>query len=274
MSAAPFDLLAGTEEFYFDADYYDYEFKSRKDDVRFYVSRYLEADGEVLELGVGSGRIALSAVRKGARVTGIDLSETMLEQAEKHRVKLPAKRRSALSLHLGDMRNFNLGRRFNLITIPFNAFMHLYTIADVDQCLDAVKRHLSPDGKLILDVLIPDLNYLTRSPFKKYEGITFTHPTFREKYRYSEQSAYNPLTQVNQMWFFYDRISPKGKGPESFCIQLSHRCFFPQELRRILDQHGFSIDSEHGDFQPDEVRSDSESLALVCSLMSPKSTEE
>lgn len=269
MSSTPFDLVAGTEEFYFDADYYDYEFKSRKEDVAWYVKRYLEYGGETLELGVGSGRIAIPAVRKGARVTGLDLSDTMLEQAQKHREKLAKSKRQHLTLHLGDMRNFELQKTFDVISIPFNAFMHLYTLEDVDRCLAQVRKHLVDGGILLLDVLVPDLNYLTRSPFKKYEGITFTHPTFKEKYRYSEQSAYNPLTQVNQMWFFYDRIDSEGRGPESFCIQLSHRCFFPQEMQRILNQHGFKIEEMSGDFASGEVRSDSESLAFVCTKGNP-----
>ena len=264
MSKTQFDLLAGTEEFYLDADYYDYEFKSRKADLDWYVERYLAVDGHILELGVGSARIALPAVRKGAKVTGVDLSDTMIQQAEKKRTRLPKSKQGALQLHQADMRTFNLDRKFELITIPFNAFMHLYTLEDVDLCLSSVKRHLRDDGRLVLDVLIPDLDYLTRSPFKRYEGITFQHPTFKEKYRYSEQSAYDPLTQVNQMWFYYDRVDPGGKGPDSFCIQLSHRCFFPQELRRILDCHGFEILSECGDFLPGEVRSDSESLITEC----------
>ena len=264
MSKTHFDLVAGSEEFYFDAEYYDYEFKSRKADVDWYVAHYLNASGPVLELGVGSGRIALPAVRKGARVTGIDLSESMIEQAEKGRARLSKSKRAAFVVHQADMRQFNLEAQFDLITIPFNAFMHLYTLEDVDSCLTCVKQHLAEGGTLILDVLIPDLDYLTRSPFKRYEGITFQHPSFKEKYRYSEQSAYDPLTQVNQMWFFYDRIDPKGNGPDSFCIQLSHRCFFPQELRRTLAYHGFEVVTECGDFVPGDVGSDSESLAVVC----------
>ena len=267
MSKTHFDLVAGTEEFYFDADYYDYEFKSRKSDVDWYVAHYLRTSGSVLELGVGSGRIALPAVRKGASVTGVDLSETMIEQAKKRRAKLPKSKREAFKLHHGDMRQLDLGQTYDLITIPFNAFMHMYTLEDVDGCLTCVAKHLAEGGRLILDVLIPDLDYLTRSPFKRYEGITFQHPSFKEKYRYSEQSAYDPLTQVNQMWFYYDRVDPNGKGPESFCIQLSHRCFFPQELRRTLAYHGFEIESESGDFLPGDVRGDSESLAVVCRRM-------
>ena len=123
MSKTHFDLVAGTEEFYLDADYYDYEFKSRKSDVEWYVKHYLEADGPVLELGVGSGRIAVPAVRKGACVTGVDLSETMIEQAKITRSKLSKSKQSNLILHHGDMRCFDLETRFDLVTIPFNAFM-------------------------------------------------------------------------------------------------------------------------------------------------------
>ena len=264
MSRYDFDLSAGTDEFYLDPTYYDYEFKSRKADVNWYVDHYLNSKVGVLELGVGSGRIALPAVRKGAHVDGVDLSETMLQQARLHREKLPVPKQDALQLHQADMRDFALDKRFDLVTIPFNAFMHLYTQSDVDRCLTCVRQHLMVGGRLIVDVLIPDLEYLVRSPFKRYEGITFKHPTFKETYRYSEQSAYNSLTQVNQMWFHYERVEKFGQGPESFCLQLSHRCFFPEEMRRVLNQHGFEILVETGDFLDGEVRVDSESIAFEC----------
>ena len=139
--------------------------------MAWYVKRYLEYGGETLELGVGSGRIAIPAVRKGARVTGLDLSDTMLEQAHKHREKLAKSKREHLTLHLGDMRSFELARKFDVISIPFNAFMHLYTLDDVDRCLTQVRKHLVDGGILLLDVLVPDLDYLTRSPFKKPRAL-------------------------------------------------------------------------------------------------------
>ena len=71
MSSTPFDLVAGTEEFYFDADYYDYEFKSRKDDVAWYVKRYLEYGGETLELGVGSGVLRSQQFEKAHGLQGL-----------------------------------------------------------------------------------------------------------------------------------------------------------------------------------------------------------
>ena len=78
--ARDFDLEAGTTALYKDPTYYDYEYKDRVADVRWYAERYVEAEGPALELGVGTGRIALRAVREGATVTGVDLSTTMLER--------------------------------------------------------------------------------------------------------------------------------------------------------------------------------------------------
>ena len=61
--SSTFDLVAGTLEFYEDPDYYDYEFKDRREDVDFYTARYLEVEEWSLELGVGTGRIAAQAAR-------------------------------------------------------------------------------------------------------------------------------------------------------------------------------------------------------------------
>ena len=83
---------------------------------------------------------------------------------------------------------------------------------------------------------------------------------------YGEQSAYDPLTQLNQMQFHYDRRSPTGDGPEHFCIQPSHRYFYPQELRALLHYNGFKILEEYGDFDDSPLDSESDSMIFVCGL--------
>ena len=125
-----FDLVAGTLEFYEDPDYYDYEFKDRREDVDFYTARYLEVEGWSLELGVGTGRIAAQAARAGAKVVGLDLHEGMLKVAERRRAEMSKDQRSRFRLREGDMRTFDLGETFSLITLPFNALQHLYTLDD------------------------------------------------------------------------------------------------------------------------------------------------
>ena len=141
-----FDLHAGTTQFYEDPYYYDYEFKSRREDVQFYSDRYREAEGWCVELGVGTGRIAAPAVRAGAKVIGIDLHEGMLKVAEERRQKLAKTKRGHLRLVEGDMRAFDLGEKFPLISLPFNALQHMYTLEDARSCLSCVHRHLEDGG--------------------------------------------------------------------------------------------------------------------------------
>ena len=84
-------------------------------------------------------------------------------------------------------------------------------------------------------------------------------------YTYSEQTAYDPVTQLNQMEFHYDRCG-EGEGPEHICIQLSHRYFYPEELRALLHYNGFSILEEFGDFDGDPLEPESDSMVVICTV--------
>ncbi|MCB9527016.1 MAG: class I SAM-dependent methyltransferase [Myxococcales bacterium] len=259
-----FDLEAGTTDFYVDPVYYDHEFAKRTGDVAFYVDQYKDTEGPVLELAVGSGRIALKAVREGAEVVGIDLAWPMLRRAAERRAKLPKARRDKLHLLRADMRDFRLGRRFGLVTCPFNAFMHMYTREDAERCLAAVKRALAPGGMFIVDVLMPDLEYFMRSPHKRFPGVRFKHPTLGAHYTYSEQSAWDGVSQINQMWFHYDKADPDAPGPEHFVIQLSHRYYFPREMEALLHHAGFEVLYTLGDFEGGALTNDSDSMVWMC----------
>ncbi len=263
-----FDLAAGTREFYIDTLYYDHEFEKRTADARWYCQRYIDAEGAVLELGVGTGRIALKAVRKGATVFGLDLAQSMLVRAAQRREKLPKGRRDHFHLVRGDMRDFALARKFDLISCPFNAFQHLYTHDDVARCLGRVREHLAPEGVFIFDVLMPDFEYLSRSPLKRFPGVRFKHPRFDAHYTYSEQTAYDPIKQLNQMWLHYDLSETDKTAPPHFCIELSHRVFFPQEIIALLRFSGFSVLQCLGDFDGGPLTGESESMVFMCCLTS------
>ena len=263
-----FDLHAGTTQFYEDPYYYDYEFKTRREDVQFYTERYKEAQGWCVELGVGTGRIAAPAVRSGAKVIGVDLHEGMLKVAEERRQKLAKAKRGNLRLVQGDMRAFALGETFPLITLPFNALQHMYTIEDAKACLRCVHDHLQEGGLMIFDVLMPDFEYLNRPSFARFQGVDFRHPTWGATYNYSEQSAYDHVRQLNQVWFYYDRVDPplgeECDAPEHHSIQLSHRYYYPQELALLLDVCGFEILHLAGDFEGGPVAEGNESLVYHC----------
>jgi ubiquinone/menaquinone biosynthesis C-methylase UbiE len=114
------------------------------EDVPFYVERAREADGPIVELAVGSGRVAIPVAREtGRRVLGIDSSPTMLEQA---RVRA-AEAGVELDLREGDMRDLELEEPAALIYCPFRSLLHLPTWTDRRRTFERVAASLRPGGR-------------------------------------------------------------------------------------------------------------------------------
>ena len=104
-----------------------------------------------------------------------------------------------------------------------------------------------------------------------FQGVDFEHPTWNATYNYSEQSAYDQVRQLNQIWFYYERVDPPigepSDAPEHHCIQLSHRYYFPQELSLLLEVCGFKVIHTMGDFGGAEITEESESMIYFCERM-------
>src|SRR5579859_1834105 len=150
----------------FIADYYDESpmVRGRTRDVAFYRAAVHEYGDPVLELGCGTGRIALALAADGHRVTGLDISERMLERCNKKRAELRTEARERFHLVQGDMTRFDLGEKFRVVIIPFRPMQHLLEIDEQISCLESVRRHLWSSGRraaerrgrLILDVFQTD----------------------------------------------------------------------------------------------------------------------
>ena len=117
-----------------------------------------------------------------------------------------------------------------------------------------MRAHLKPDGVMIMDILTPDFEYLSRSPYKRFPGIRFKHQPMADIIG-TVNSPLGPISQLNQMWLHYEREDDKCSGPEAFCIQLSHRYFFP-EMRTLLEHNGFVVDALLGDFDDEPLTPD------------------
>lgn len=96
-----------------------------EDDTQFYSECARRFGGDVLELGVGTARVAVAWAEAGYRVTGLDLSPAMLERARQKAAGMPPAIADRLTFVQGDMSAFDLGRTFPLILVPFRAFQHL-----------------------------------------------------------------------------------------------------------------------------------------------------
>src|SRR6187397_3335655 len=113
-------------------------------DIDFYLRLAREADGRLVELAVGNGRVAIPVGRAtGRRVIGLDTSPAMLEQARERATEAGVD----LELHLADMRDLRLDEPAALIYCPFRALLHLPTWADRRLVFERVAAALRPGGR-------------------------------------------------------------------------------------------------------------------------------
>jgi SAM-dependent methyltransferase len=123
------------------------------EDVSFYVEEALASGGPVVELGVGTGRIAIPTAAAGVDVIGVDTSAEMLavcrEQARAAGVE------SRVDLRLGDLRRPPVAERVPLVTCPFRAYLHLASDEERLEALGAARALLKPRGRLVFDVFTP-----------------------------------------------------------------------------------------------------------------------
>jgi SAM-dependent methyltransferase len=235
---------AGATEHYADASYYTKTYKERTHDVEYYVKRARRSKGPVLEYGIGNGRVALAIAKAGVSVTGIDLSQPMLDSLEQQLKTGPKQLRSRVTWHQGDMREKKLGQRFPLVIAPFNCVLHLYERRDMEAFLARVREHLAPGGRFVFDFSVPHGEDLIRDPEKSFGAPRIRHPTTGELTRYAERFEYDRLRQLLliQMDFM-----PEGKG-RPWTVPLTHRQYFPREMEALLHYNGFSEIFFTGDF--------------------------
>jgi len=253
-------IARGAHAHYEDAAYYDLAYKRRRDDVKFYVEVAQRFGSPVLELGVGTGRVALALAAASIPVIGIDPSQTMLDQAAQKRLKLPAHARSNLSLKRADARKVRLKKRYPLITAPFNVFMHLYSRDDLERAFRTVHAHLAPRGHFVFDVLTPDLRAMVRRPGRLLKAPAVIHPRTGRRYHYMEAFEYEPLRQVQMVSMVFQ---DQERMDEMTVVPLSQRQFFPQELEALLHYNGFAIEERYGDFSKGPFTEESESQIIV-----------
>ena len=135
------------------AELYDPWSASVIEDVTFYVEEARRAGGPVVELGVGTGRIAIPTAVAGIDVIGVDSSRGMLAVcAERARLAGVAGR---LDLRVGDLRKPPVRERVALVTCPFRSLLHMRDDGDRRRALTAARELLLPDGRLVFDVFAP-----------------------------------------------------------------------------------------------------------------------
>lgn len=122
--------------------------------------------GPALELGVGTGRIALPLVARGAQVDGIDVSEPMV-------ARLQAKPGGdQIDVTIGDFADVGVPGRYGLVFVVFNTFFNVLSQADQVRCFENVAAHLTDDGAFVIEAYVPTfLVRLEDDQYVRTEGI-------------------------------------------------------------------------------------------------------
>lgn len=150
------------------AHHYDAWAAEMTDDVAFYVGLAQEAEGPLVELAVGNGRVAIPVAQAtGRRVIGIDTSPAMLDQARERAAAAGVD----LELHLTDMRELRLDQPAGLVYCPFRALLHLPTWADRRVVFERVAASLRPGGRFAWNAFAFDHRIATR-----LDGAHQEHP--------------------------------------------------------------------------------------------------
>lgn len=263
-------LALGTEEHYLDAALYDYEYAERTQDVRWYREIAGERAGEapILELGAGTGRVTCPIARDGHEIIALDRMPSMLDALQKRTEGKDYAER--IDLREGDMRAIPISDgESNLVLAPFNGLMHLYVWQDLLRCFREVHRVLAPGGTFAFDVQIPDLDWLLLDPEERHCVTRFVHPVTAERLVYSTNHRYDPGTQVCHIKIYYDDAPPRGRKfrpPEKpkKVVHLSHRQIWPEELRMLVANGGFDLESLTGDFNDLSLADTVDSQVVVC----------
>jgi SAM-dependent methyltransferase len=132
---------------------YDPWSASVREDVELYVEEALASGGPVVELAVGTGRIAVPVAKAGIRVIGVDESPGMLavarEYAEREGVS------NLVDLRVGDLRTPPVDERVPMVAIPFRSLLHMPDETEKLRALSAAAALLEPEGRLVFDVFTP-----------------------------------------------------------------------------------------------------------------------
>ena len=216
-AASPYDTIA---------ELYDPWSRSVTEDVGFYVAEARRSGGPIVELGVGTGRIAIPIAQTGIRVIGVDSSREML--AACRRRAEDAGLAELVDLRLGDLRQPPIHEQVPLVVCPFRSYLHLVDDGERVDALTAAREALAENGRLVFDVFAP-----------KPDDITETHGRWLER----EPGIYELAD-----WDADARtLTLSVRGP-SGAATMSLAWISREEWQQLLEETGFEVEACYGWF--------------------------
>ncbi|GAA3780502.1 class I SAM-dependent DNA methyltransferase [Streptomyces phyllanthi] len=203
----------------------------------------LAGDGAALEFAVGTGRVAVPLAERGVPVTGIELSRPMVEQL---RTKADE---ATIPVIIGDMATTVVPGEYTLVYLVYNTISNLLTQAEQVECFRNAARHLTPGGRFVIELWVPELRKLP-------PGQTAT--VWRSDSGYIGLDTYDILRQrvVSHHVHFDDTEQAR-------LFRSPHRYIWPAELDLMAQLAGFEPETRHADWSGTEFTAESRSHVSV-----------
>jgi SAM-dependent methyltransferase len=188
----------------------------------------LAGDGRALEFAIGTGRVAVPLSKRGVQVAGIETSPAMIAQL---RTKSDE---CSIPVILGDMATTTAPGSFTLVYLVYNTISNLLTQTEQVLCFRNAALHLTPGGRFVVELWVPDLRKLTPG---QQAVVWHSEPG------YIGLDVYDVLRQrvVSHHFRF-------GEGRPAQLVRSSHRYIWPAELDLMAQLAGFELESRHADW--------------------------
>lgn len=208
----------------------------------------LAGEGRALEFAIGTGRVAVPLAQRGVPVTGIELSQPMIDQL---RTKVDE---STIPVIVGDMATAGAPGEYTLVYLVYNTISNLLTQAEQIACFRNAARHLAPGGRFLIELWVPELQRLP-------PGQQAT--VFQSAPGYIGLDTYDVVRQLVVSHHFVF-----GSDKEARVFRSPHRYIWPAELDLMGQLAGFVLEARHADWAGTEFTADSRSHVSLYRLAS------
>lgn len=205
-------------------------------DLEFYLGLAKAARGPVLDLACGTGRIMLPCLKAGVDIEGLDLFPAMLARLREKAAALGFNPQ----LHQANMAGFQLARRYALIMIPFNAFVHNLTTEDQLACLRSCRGHLEPGGALVFDTYFPGQQWIGGPSGTRVLEGEFAHPETGLPVRMWDTRTFDRVKQLQHSFNEIEMLDATGNVIASHPSTTTLRWIYKAEMELLLRVAGFA----------------------------------
>ena len=251
---------------------YDLEHEGDDEDVRFYLElvRRLRP-GRVLELAAGSGRVTIPLARvareQGFEVVGLEISDTMLAEAERKRAELSTSEQRCVTFVPGDLLRWKAAEPFDVIITPCSSLAHLLALDDQIAAWSCAHDNLVPGGRFVVDLVMPNLlayaDSMQTPPRTLLEAdIDAEDPENGDRLLRYKTTRYIPHEQRAEIRFLYDKLSGNATV-DRYVSDFDSHVYYPREVELLFRVTGFEVESRYGDYQMRPLRQRSRAMIFT-----------